>query len=84
MNEFWLMREHLSLINNTVKSLPLDMTFEPISLMKFSFYVQMEESFNMQKTMFGAEEGESEELKVSLMLTWISVVGLTLTLYSAC
>lgn len=66
MNEFWLMREHLSLINDTVKSLPLDMTFEPISLMKFSFYVQMEESFNMQKTMFGAEEGESEELKVSV------------------
>ena len=58
------MREHMSLINDTVNALPLDMTFEPISLMKFSFYVQMEESINMQKTMFGVEEGESEELKV--------------------
>jgi hypothetical protein len=64
VNDFWVMREHLSLINDTVQSLPLDMTFEPISLMKFSFYVQMDESFNMQKSMFGAEDGDSEELKV--------------------
>lgn len=78
VNEFWLMREHLSLINDTVKSLPLDMTFEPISLMKFSFYVQMEESFNMQKTMFGAEEGESEELKRMLMDNHPAILILTM------
>jgi hypothetical protein len=66
-NEFWVMREHMFPINETVNELTLDMSYEPISMIKFSLYTQMEQSFSMQRDMFGAEEGESEELKHMLL-----------------
>lgn len=48
-NEFWLLNEDLTIINDTVESLPLHLQFEPISLLRFSLYTQMEESFTVQK-----------------------------------
>jgi hypothetical protein len=43
----------------------LDMTYEPISLLKWNMILQLEASFFMQQSLFGAEESEAEEFKVS-------------------
>lgn len=66
-NEFWVLREQLMVLNDTVKDLKLDLSFEPLSLLKFSLYTQMDSSFSMQRDMFGAEEAESEEFKHMLI-----------------
>jgi hypothetical protein len=66
-NEFWVLRENLMPLNDTVKELKLDLSFEPLSLLKFSMYTQMDQSFSMQRDMFGAEEAESEEFKHMLI-----------------
>jgi hypothetical protein len=63
-NEFWLLREHLIAINDTVKSLPLSVSYSPYSLMKWQMMLQMEQSFAMQTSMGTAAEGESDEFKV--------------------
>lgn len=67
INEFWLLRENLMPLNDTVKELKLDLAFEPLSLLKFSMYTQMDQSFSMQRDILGAEEAESEEFKHMLI-----------------
>jgi len=73
-----MMKENLFPINETVKTLTLEMTFEPLSLLKWSLFLQMEESFSMQKQFFGAEEGESEEFKRVLLDNHPLLLGLTM------
>jgi len=77
VNEFWIMREHLSPINDTVKFLPLEMTYEPISLLKWSMLLQIETSFSMQRTLFGTEESEVEEFKRILLDNHPAILALT-------
>jgi hypothetical protein len=48
-NEFWILDEDLHPINDTVEVLKLDMTYEPISLLKWNLMVQLDESFAMQR-----------------------------------
>lgn len=48
-NEFWLLDEDLMEINDTVSVLKLDLTYEPIGLMKWNLMIQMDESFSLQR-----------------------------------
>lgn len=66
-NDFWILREDFMPINQTVERLSLDLHFEPISLLKFSIFSQLSQSFSMQRDLFGAEEGETEEFKRMLI-----------------
>jgi hypothetical protein len=76
LNEFWLMREHLSPINDTVHALNLSMEYSPLSMFKWQMYVQMEQSFQMQMSM-GAVESETEDFKRMLLDTNPYLLGLT-------
>lgn len=69
VNEFWLFREHLSPLNDTVKDLTLGLSYNPISMMKWQMFSQMEQSFQMQISMGTAAEGESDEFKRMLIET---------------
>lgn len=48
-NEFWLLSDDLSPINDTVEVLNLDMTYEPLGLVKWNLMAQMDESFALQR-----------------------------------
>eukprot|EP01128_Nolandella_sp_AFSM9_P007143 TRINITY_DN382_c0_g1_i1.p1 TRINITY_DN382_c0_g1~~TRINITY_DN382_c0_g1_i1.p1 ORF type:complete len:619 (+),score=175.55 TRINITY_DN382_c0_g1_i1:25-1857(+) len=66
-NDFWLLNEDLIVLNETVEDLSLEIHFAPMSFFKWSLFAQMDESFSMQKTMFGSEEGETEDFKRLLL-----------------
>jgi hypothetical protein len=64
--EFWVMKEHRIPVNESVTELGLEMSFEPIALWRWQLYEQMQESFRMQETLGTAQEGDSDEMKVTL------------------
>jgi hypothetical protein len=48
-NDFWLINEDLVEINETsIENLELDITYEPISMIKWTLLVQMEDSLVRQ------------------------------------
>lgn len=47
-NEFWLLRDYLVPINDTVTELPLHFTLSSMSYMKFTLFSQMEQAFSQQ------------------------------------
>lgn len=63
IDEFWLMKEHLSPINETVTELSVMMQYSPIAMWKWQIQVQMEQSLAMQENL-GGTQGEGEEFKV--------------------
>lgn len=77
-DEFWLFREHLILINDTVDILNLTLSYSPISLMKWQLFLQMEQSFSMQKSMGTAVEDESDEFKRMLIETNPYLLAITM------
>ena len=62
-NEFWMLRDYLVPVNETVKELPLHLAIEAVGPWKFAFFVQMEQSFSMQKSWGMSNSGESDEVK---------------------
>lgn len=63
-NDFWVLREDYSPINETVTRLELDVHFEPIGFMKFALLTQMGASLSAQSSMLGSDEGESEVKRI--------------------
>ena len=47
-NEFWLLKDQLVPLNETVQELRLSLTLADLASWKFMLYNQMEESFNLQ------------------------------------
>ena len=47
-NEFWLLRDKLLPLNETVTEVPLQLSVHPLAMWKFTIYLQMEQSFSMQ------------------------------------
>jgi len=76
-NEFWTLKEHLIPINDTLSTLNLHLSYSTISLMKWQFYSQLEQSFTMQKSL-GAQESETDEIKRMLLETHPYLLGLTI------
>ncbi|KAK9822470.1 hypothetical protein WJX81_006087 [Elliptochloris bilobata] len=66
-NEFWLLRDKLVPLNGSVAEVPLQLSVYPLALWKFTIYLQMEQSFSMQKTMGAMADGESDEFKRILL-----------------
>jgi Cleft lip and palate transmembrane protein 1 (CLPTM1) len=63
-NEFWLLRDKLIAVNETVDELPLTLEVGLISLTKWQWYLQIDQSFQLQKSYGSMLEGEADELKV--------------------
>ena len=47
-NEFWLLRDYLIPMNDTVTEIPLFFTLSSMSLMKFTLYAQMDQALSKQ------------------------------------
>ena len=47
-NEFWLLKDQLVPLNETVQELRLSLALSDLASWKFMLYNQMEESFNLQ------------------------------------
>ncbi|KAF9204349.1 hypothetical protein BGZ49_005401 [Haplosporangium sp. Z 27] len=69
VNDFWLLKEHMTLINDTVKELPLRINFYPISYMKLQLYSSLDVGMKQQSGMMGGTGGELDEVKRMLIET---------------
>ena len=83
-NEFWLLRDHMVEINNTVKSLPLYIDLTPTSFFKFQMVASMDFSFKQSAANPNQALGQSastgaelEEFKRVLIETNIWLLGTT-------
>ncbi|KAK6923650.1 Cleft lip and palate transmembrane 1 [Dillenia turbinata] len=65
-NEFWLLRDKLIPINDTVTELPLNLEVGPISMTKWQLFLQIDQSFQIHRSYGSMLEGEADELKCSL------------------
>lgn len=71
-NEFWLLREKVIAINETVKELPLHLEVGPISMNKWQLFLQIDQSFQIHRSYGSMLEGEADELKVLVMTSIFS------------
>ncbi|KAL1209757.1 hypothetical protein V5N11_020088 [Cardamine amara subsp. amara] len=62
-NEFWLLRDKLIIINETVSELPLNLEVSPISMTKWQLLQQIDQSFQIHRSYGSMLDGESDELK---------------------
>eukprot|EP00760_Papus_ankaliazontas_P005662 PhM_4_TR1269/c0_g1_i2/m.31615 len=77
VNNFWVQRADLVPINSTVSTLNVTISFYPLTLMKWMLYVQMDQSFEMQKSM-GVIESEIDEMKRIFLETNPILLGVTM------
>jgi hypothetical protein len=62
-NEFWLTKDDLIEINETLQECKLTISYAPLSLMKWQLMLQMEQSFALQQSIGTAVEDEADEFK---------------------
>ncbi|KAK8921922.1 hypothetical protein KSP39_PZI019958 [Platanthera zijinensis] len=62
-NEFWLLKDKLIALNDTVEELPLNLEVGPISSTKWQFFLQIEQSFQIHRSYGSMVEGEADQLK---------------------
>ncbi|XP_011083215.1 cleft lip and palate transmembrane protein 1 homolog [Sesamum indicum] len=62
-NEFWLLRDKLIPINETVNEFPLNLEVGPISMTKWQLFLQIDQSFQIHRSYGSMLEGEADELK---------------------
>ncbi|KAF9354444.1 hypothetical protein BGX34_011015 [Mortierella sp. NVP85] len=69
VNDFWLLRDQMTAINNTVKELPLRINYYPLSYMKLQLYASMDIGMKRQADMMGGSTSELDEVKRMLIET---------------
>ncbi|CAN8256856.1 unnamed protein product [Cochlearia groenlandica] len=62
-NEFWLLRDKLIAINESVSELPLNLEVSPMSMTKWQLFQQIDQSFQIHRSYGSMLDGESDELK---------------------
>ncbi|CAL0319784.1 unnamed protein product [Lupinus luteus] len=62
-NEFWLLRDKLIPLNETVTELSLNLEVGPISMTKWQLFLQIDQSFQIHHSYGSMVEGEADELK---------------------
>lgn len=62
-NEFWLLRDKLIAVNETVTELPLHLEVAPMSMTKWQLFLQIDQSFQIHRSYGSMLDGESDELK---------------------
>ncbi|KDR84065.1 hypothetical protein GALMADRAFT_236703 [Galerina marginata CBS 339.88] len=84
-NEFWHLRSHYVEINDTTPSLPVQITFQPMSYMKFQIFASMTHGFNEAAKQQGQTSGaELDEVKRMLLETnpwFLALTGLVSILH---
>ncbi|KAF9317598.1 hypothetical protein BG003_000604 [Podila horticola] len=77
INDFWLLKNQMSQINDTVHELPLRINLYPLSQMKFQMYAAMDIGTRKQTGMMGSTGGELDEVKRMLIETNPYLLALT-------
>ncbi len=79
-NDFWLLRENMLPINSSDATLPLHVTYAPISHMKFQLFATMTQSMDQAAAQQGSQ-GEMDEIKRMLTETspWLLVTTAIVT-----
>lgn len=67
-NEFWLLRDKLIALNETVTELTLNLEVGPISMTKWQLFMQIDQSFQIHRSYGSMLDGEADELKVCCSL----------------
>lgn len=62
-NDFWLLRDYLVLVNESLTEIPIQFSIEPLHPIKFILFVQMEQSFSMQEQWGMSSASEADEVK---------------------
>lgn len=62
-NDFWLLREYLVPVNETLAQIPIHLSITTLSPWKFAIFTQMEQSFTMQKQWGSMREGETDDVR---------------------
>ncbi|MCO5614446.1 hypothetical protein L7F22_068728 [Adiantum nelumboides] len=62
-NEFWLLRDKLVAVNESVKELDLNLELSPMGVTKWQLFLQIDQSFQIHRTYGSMMEGEADELK---------------------
>lgn len=83
VNEFWMLRDTLLPMNNTVKRVTVEMAFEPISLYKWSVYKQFENVWDKQIAMGTMKPHETDEFKRIFIGTNPVLLGTTIVVSMA-
>ncbi|EGO02122.1 hypothetical protein SERLA73DRAFT_120762 [Serpula lacrymans var. lacrymans S7.3] len=76
-NDFWLLRSQLVEINTTTPTLPLQITFQPLSYFKFQIFASMTHGFDEAAKQQGGTGAELDEIKRMLVETNPWFLGLT-------
>lgn len=63
LNEFWLLEEHLIPVNDTVTSLPLEISFYSLPMYKYALYTQMEQNFRNQEATGTSSKRDTDNMK---------------------
>ncbi|KAJ6252775.1 cleft lip and palate transmembrane protein [Anaeramoeba flamelloides] len=80
INEFWMLKEYLIPINETVDQLPLTIKFEIMPAWKFHVFTMFKESLSMQQQIGNSlMEDEQDELKKIFLETNPYLLGITIT-----
>lgn len=68
-NEFWHLKSHYHELNATTPVVPLHLSFQPMSYMKFQMFTTMTASFNEAAQKQGGGGAEFDEIKRMLLET---------------
>ena len=63
INDFWMLKDQLIPLNDTVEKVPVYLEVTSIPFWKFQLYKQFEESFRVQKEVMGMPSKDMDELK---------------------
>lgn len=77
VNDFWVLREQLYPVNETVKSVPLQMTYAPQSLFKWQMMVQYADQQEQQQRWGTGKAEDQEAFKRMLLDTNPLLLGIT-------
>ncbi|KAF0700308.1 Aste57867_9121 [Aphanomyces stellatus] len=77
LNDFWVLEDHLVAINATLTTLPLELTYYPITLFKFGMYNQMGENFKNQQRMGTGSRKDADAMKKLFVETNPYLLGVT-------
>jgi hypothetical protein len=78
INDFWVIRERMMILNETVDTIPLNIEIKPTSAIKWQLFVQMQMSLDMQKSFGAMRDGEGDDIKRLLLDTNPYLLAITI------
>ena len=78
VNEFWTLKEQMITLNESVEAVPVELSFQTVSLMRWQMQLQFESAMNMQQSMGMQEHDDQEELKRMFLDTNPILLGVTM------